>query len=111
MRVSWVLYLHSKLLQSPDVDGSLLRSSQIAGPNAQIRCGTDHATGQTQGVVGQDHLCCAVVVLEWEIFKRPGYTSEFANYINELSKQWACLCTLYDYKHVSDHLTKTRPYY
>ena len=41
----------------------LLRSIQITPSHTEVRGGANHATGQTQGVVAQDGLGRAVVVL------------------------------------------------
>ena len=73
-------HLHGEVLEAADVDGTLnrnislhcylslppaylLRGVQIAAPDAEVGGGADHAAGQAQGVVAQDGLGGAVVVL------------------------------------------------
>lgn len=60
------MYLCSKLLQPSNINGSFLRGKQVAAPHTKVRCGTNHPTGQTQGVVRKDGTCCPIVVLVHE---------------------------------------------
>ena len=56
-------HLHGEVLQPADVDGPLLRGVEVAAADAEVGGGADHAAGEAQGVVAEDGLGGAVVVL------------------------------------------------
>ena len=56
-------HLHGEVLETTDVYRSLFGRVEVAAAHAEVRGRTDHAAGQTQGVVTQDGLGGAVVVL------------------------------------------------
>ena len=57
-------HLSCKVLQTPNVDGPFFWSIEVAATHAQVWCGTNHATSETQGVVWEYSLGCAIVVLK-----------------------------------------------
>ena len=66
---STVIYLGSKLLETPNVDGTLLRGIEVATTHTQVTGRTHHSTRQPQGVVGEDGLGSTIVVLTDKVVK------------------------------------------
>lgn len=56
------LYLRRILLQSSNINWSLFRRLQITSTDTQIRGRTNHATSQTQRVVGKNGLSRSIIV-------------------------------------------------
>ena len=58
--------LCSKLLQSPDVDGTLLRTIEVTPTHTEVRGRAHHAAREAKRVVGEDGHTGSIVVLERE---------------------------------------------
>ena len=58
--------LCSELLQSSDVDGTLLRAVEVTPTHTEVRGRTHHAACETKRVVGEDGHTGSIVVLGWE---------------------------------------------
>lgn len=67
-----VTYIDSEVLEPSNVDGALLTSVQITASDAEVAGRAHHAACEPQGVVGQNRLCCSIVVLKDTLWSQIG---------------------------------------
>ena len=60
-----LMYLSCELLQPSNVNRPLLRCIQVARSDTKVRGRTDHSTGESERVVGEDSLRSSIVVLKF----------------------------------------------